>query len=168
MKPGSTVSWVRSITRASFAWPCPWASGPTALMRSPSIRMPTPARGVSPRPSIKRPALMRVGGATLGRGACAATEVQQASEAASGRERRIGRLLGSGEAQSPPTRVPVKALKLRAEVLMTTTATAPERRVSADEAREVAEAPPEPGRAGPDFVRDLFLDRLRRDLIRPA
>jgi alkylation response protein AidB-like acyl-CoA dehydrogenase len=50
---------------------------------------------------------------------------------------------------------------------MTTTATAPERRVSADEAREVAEAARETEWAAPSFVRDLFLGRLRLDLIHP-
>src|SRR5947199_213975 len=63
MNPGSTVICARSITRAPFACPCTWASGPTALMRSPSIRMPTPACGASDRPSISRPALMRTGAA---------------------------------------------------------------------------------------------------------
>ncbi len=50
---------------------------------------------------------------------------------------------------------------------MATTATAPERRVSADEAREVAEAARETEWAAPSFVRDLFLGRLRLDLIHP-
>jgi alkylation response protein AidB-like acyl-CoA dehydrogenase len=50
---------------------------------------------------------------------------------------------------------------------MATTATAPERRVSADEAREVAEAARETEWTAPSFVRDLFLGRLRLDLIHP-
>ncbi|HYK83290.1 MAG TPA: acyl-CoA dehydrogenase family protein [Gemmatimonadales bacterium] len=50
---------------------------------------------------------------------------------------------------------------------MTTTATAPERNVSADEAREVAEAAREQEWAAPSFVRDLFLGKLRMDLIHP-
>jgi alkylation response protein AidB-like acyl-CoA dehydrogenase len=50
---------------------------------------------------------------------------------------------------------------------MATTAAAPERRVSADEAREVAEAARETEWAAPSFVRDLFLGRLRLDLIHP-
>src|SRR2546428_397220 len=62
MRPGSTVIWDRSITRAPFACPWTWASGPTALMRSLSIRMPTPDCGASDRPSIRRPALMSTGG----------------------------------------------------------------------------------------------------------
>src|SRR6266700_750997 len=50
---------------------------------------------------------------------------------------------------------------------MATTATAPERKVSADEAREVAEAAREQEWAAPSFVRDLFLGRLRLDLVHP-
>src|SRR5881409_1296421 len=45
--------------------------------------------------------------------------------------------------------------------------TAPERKVSADEAREVAEAAREQQWAAPRFVRDLFLGRLRMALIDP-
>src|SRR6266702_816396 len=48
-----------------------------------------------------------------------------------------------------------------------TTTVAPERRVSADEAREVAEAAREKDWVAPSFVRDLFLGRLRMDLIHP-
>src|SRR5437762_6336246 len=72
MNPGSTVICDRSITRAPLA--CPWtcASGPTVLIRLPSIRMPTPDCGASDRPSIRRPALIRTGGGDeSGRGACA-------------------------------------------------------------------------------------------------
>jgi alkylation response protein AidB-like acyl-CoA dehydrogenase len=50
---------------------------------------------------------------------------------------------------------------------MTTTATAPERKVSAAEAREVAEAAREKEWVAPSFVRDLFLGRFRLDLIHP-
>src|SRR6266705_271638 len=50
---------------------------------------------------------------------------------------------------------------------MATTATAPERKVSAEEAREVAEAAREQEWAAPSFVRDLFLGRLRLDLVHP-
>src|SRR2546423_11750197 len=50
---------------------------------------------------------------------------------------------------------------------MATTVTAPERKVSADEAREVAEAAREQEWAAPSFVRDLFLGRLRLDLVHP-
>ncbi|HYL21541.1 MAG TPA: acyl-CoA dehydrogenase family protein [Gemmatimonadales bacterium] len=50
---------------------------------------------------------------------------------------------------------------------MTTTATAPERKVSAQEAREVAEAAREKDWLAPSFVRDLFLGRFRLDLIHP-
>ena len=50
---------------------------------------------------------------------------------------------------------------------MTTTATAPERKVSAQEAREVAEAAREKEWIAPSFVRDLFLGRFRLDLIHP-
>src|SRR2546426_2005818 len=50
---------------------------------------------------------------------------------------------------------------------MTTTAAEPKRPVSADEAREVAEAAREQEWAAPSFVRDLFLGRLRTDLIDP-
>src|SRR5438309_10023384 len=50
---------------------------------------------------------------------------------------------------------------------MATTATAPERKVSAAEAREVAEAAREQEWAAPSFVRDLFLGTFRLDLIHP-
>ena len=50
---------------------------------------------------------------------------------------------------------------------MTTTAVEPERKVSADQARDVAEAAREQEWAAPSFVRDLFLGRLRLDLIHP-
>src|SRR5881628_1101222 len=50
---------------------------------------------------------------------------------------------------------------------MTTTAAEPKRTVSADEARAVAEAAREQDWAAPSFVRDLFLGRLRMDLIHP-
>src|SRR2546422_7526625 len=45
--------------------------------------------------------------------------------------------------------------------------TTPERKVSADEAREVAEAAREQQWAAPSFVRDLFLGSLRMALIDP-
>ena len=50
---------------------------------------------------------------------------------------------------------------------MVTTATAPERKVSAAEAREVAEAAREQEWVAPSFVRDLFLGKFRPDLIHP-
>ncbi len=50
---------------------------------------------------------------------------------------------------------------------MTTTATEPQRPVSAAEARDVAEAAREAQWAAPSFVRDLFLGSLRLDLIHP-
>src|SRR5256885_12150650 len=50
---------------------------------------------------------------------------------------------------------------------MTTAAAEPKRKVSADEAREVAEAAREQEWAAPSFVRDLFLGKLRMDLIHP-
>ncbi len=43
----------------------------------------------------------------------------------------------------------------------------PKRKISADEAREVAEAAREQEWASPSFVRDLFLGTLRMDLIHP-
>ena len=43
----------------------------------------------------------------------------------------------------------------------------PKRKVSADEAREVAEGAREQEWAAPSFVRDLFLGKLRMDLIHP-
>ncbi|HET8713183.1 MAG TPA: acyl-CoA dehydrogenase family protein [Gemmatimonadales bacterium] len=43
----------------------------------------------------------------------------------------------------------------------------PKRKVSAEEAREVAEAAREEQWAAPSFVRDLFLGKLRMDLIHP-
>src|SRR5256886_4116783 len=50
---------------------------------------------------------------------------------------------------------------------MTTRAAEPKPKVSADEAREVAEAAREQEWAAPSFVRDLFLGKLRMDLIHP-
>jgi alkylation response protein AidB-like acyl-CoA dehydrogenase len=50
---------------------------------------------------------------------------------------------------------------------MTTTAAEPKPTVSADEARAVAEAAREEHWTAPSFVRDLFLGRLRMDLIHP-
>ncbi len=47
------------------------------------------------------------------------------------------------------------------------TATVPGRRVTADEAREVAEAAREETWTSPSFVRELFLGNLRMDLIHP-
>src|SRR2546425_4843348 len=43
----------------------------------------------------------------------------------------------------------------------------PKRKISADEAREVAEAAREQEWAAPSFVRELFRGRLRMDLINP-
>jgi alkylation response protein AidB-like acyl-CoA dehydrogenase len=50
---------------------------------------------------------------------------------------------------------------------MTTTVAEPKRNVSADEAREVAEAAREQEWAAPSFVKDLFLGKLRMDLVHP-
>lgn len=50
---------------------------------------------------------------------------------------------------------------------MTTTAAPPKPKVSADEARAVAEAAREEQWVAPSFVRDLFLGTLRMDLIHP-
>ena len=50
---------------------------------------------------------------------------------------------------------------------MATTAAAPERKVSADEAREVAEAAREQEWTAPSFVRELFRGTLRMDLVDP-
>src|SRR5438445_10188140 len=50
---------------------------------------------------------------------------------------------------------------------MPTLAEPKQRKVSADEAREVAEAAREQEWAAPSFVRDLFLGKLRMDLIHP-
>src|SRR5712671_4063561 len=50
---------------------------------------------------------------------------------------------------------------------MATLAPPTQRKVSADEAREVAEAAREQEWAAPSFVRDLFLGKLRMDLIHP-
>ena len=47
------------------------------------------------------------------------------------------------------------------------TATAPERKVSADEARDVAEAAREQDWTSPSFVRELFLGNFRLDLVHP-
>src|SRR5437868_13371019 len=47
------------MTRALGAWPWICARGPTALMRSASIRMPTLVCTCDVRPSINRPALTR-------------------------------------------------------------------------------------------------------------
>src|SRR5437667_4303657 len=48
-----------------------------------------------------------------------------------------------------------------------TTVEAPRRKVSAEEARDVAEAAREQEWAAPRFVRELFLGNLRMDLIHP-
>src|SRR5438132_5641908 len=48
-----------------------------------------------------------------------------------------------------------------------TTVEAPRRKISADEAREVAEAAREQEWAAPSFVRELFLGTLRMDLVHP-
>ena len=50
---------------------------------------------------------------------------------------------------------------------MSTSLAEPKRKVSVDEAREVAEAAREQEWASPSFVRDLFLGKLRMDLIHP-
>src|SRR5204862_5007117 len=50
---------------------------------------------------------------------------------------------------------------------MATLAEPKQKKVSADEAREVAEAAREQEWAAPSFVRDLFLGKLRMDLIHP-
>src|SRR5574342_1385552 len=166
MKPGSTVICDRSITRAPFAWLWICASGPTALMRSPSMRIPTPDCGASDRPSIRRPALTRTVAAG-GLGAWAASDVYSRTGTARCHGWRMGRVSCMRRGESPPNLVAVKAFNLRAEVHMATTATAPEPKVSAAEAREVAEAAREQEWAAPSFVRDLFLGRLRLELIHP-
>ena len=51
--------------------------------------------------------------------------------------------------------------------VMATGVAEPKRKISADEAREVAEAAREQEWAAPSFVRDLFLGKLRMDLIHP-
>src|SRR6266576_3058216 len=51
--------------------------------------------------------------------------------------------------------------------VMATDLAEPKRKISADEAREVAEAAREQEWAAPSFVRDLFLGKLRMDLIHP-
>src|SRR5512145_1080889 len=50
---------------------------------------------------------------------------------------------------------------------MTTGLAEPKRSVTAEESREVAEAAREQAWAAPSFVRDLFLGKLRMDLIHP-
>jgi alkylation response protein AidB-like acyl-CoA dehydrogenase len=50
---------------------------------------------------------------------------------------------------------------------MSTTVTEPKRHVTVDQAREVAEAAREKEWVAPSFVRELFLGRLRMDLIHP-
>src|SRR6266478_952777 len=57
--------------------------------------------------------------------------------------------------------------RLKGSAPMATTATAPERKVSAEEAREVAEAAREKEWVAPSFVRELFLGTLRMDLVHP-
>src|SRR5207248_11351087 len=150
ISPARAVIWARSITRGPPpAWGCTWARGPTALMRSPAIRMPTLLRATSERPSIRRPALTRMG--WEGGGVWAASEVRTRATI-SGNAWRIARLLMVARGESLPERVPVKALNLEREVPMATTVTPPERKVSADEAREVAEAAREQEWAAPSFV----------------
>src|SRR5256886_9344938 len=136
-------------------------------MRSPSMRIPTALRGASERPSIRRPAFTRIAWGGVAPGACAANGVPSARVTTSGNELRIARLLMVARGESPSERMAVKALKLEQEVPMATTVTPPERKVSADEAREVAEAAREQEWAAPSFVRDLFLGRLRLALVHP-
>src|SRR3989442_11550432 len=50
---------------------------------------------------------------------------------------------------------------------MATSLAEPKRKISAEEAREVAEAAREEEWAAPSFVRELFLGKLRMDLIHP-
>src|SRR3989449_401037 len=61
----------------------------------------------------------------------------------------------------------LNALKILHLRNMATLAEPKQRKVSADEAREVAEAAREQEWAAPSFVRDLFLGKLRMDLIHP-
>jgi len=61
---------------------------------------------------------------------------------------------------------PLTGRVLHSQVMATDLAE-PKRKISADEAREVAEAAREQEWAAPSFVRDLFLGKLRMDLIHP-
>src|SRR5437879_7702958 len=61
---------------------------------------------------------------------------------------------------------PLTGRVLHSQVMATDLAE-PKRKISADEAREVAEAAREQEWAAPSSVRDLFLGKLRMDLIHP-
>src|SRR5437773_10414522 len=61
---------------------------------------------------------------------------------------------------------PLTGRVLHSQVMATDLAE-PKRKISADEAREVAEAAREQEWAAPSFVRELFLGKLRMDLIHP-
>src|SRR5881296_2471408 len=135
-------------------------------MRSPSTRIPALPKGVSARPSMRRPALTSTGWAAGAGAGVWAGRARHGTSAASRLSTRRMRVSFEGGGESPSNRCAVKTGKLEQEVAMTTTA-APERRVSADEAREVAEAAREKEWAAPSFVRDLFLGRVRLDLIHP-
>src|SRR5689334_23249519 len=128
-------------------------------MRSPSIRMPTLVWTCWERPSINRPALMSTccaGEACPGSGAAVARIPRTASLSA----RKVA---PKGSFRGPAALNGVKLLHLRRMA----TSAPPKRQVSADEAREVAEAAREQEWASPSFVRDLFLGNLRMDLIHP-
>src|SRR3989454_6950943 len=175
IRPGSTVAAPRSMTRApAAAWPATVAAGPVSLTRSPSTRIAWFASTVPALGSMRRPALMR----TCGRGACWAV-AERSSVAAriaprAGTRQHDGRitgLRGEGEGNLPAARrLSSRARRGPAVYIyrsMATTAAEPKPKVSADEAREVAEAAREQEWAAPSFVRDLFLGKLRMDLIHP-
>src|SRR3989454_3344097 len=175
IRPGSTVAAPRSMTRApAAAWPARVAAGPVSLTRSPSTRIAWFATTVPALGSMRRPALMR----TCGRGACWAV-AERSSVAAriaprAGTRQHDGRITGlrvRARANLPAARrLSSRARRGPAVYIyrsMATTAAEPKPKVSADEAREVAEAAREQEWAAPSFVRDLFLGKLRMDLIHP-
>src|SRR5260370_41929212 len=147
------------MTWALPAWVWICTSGPTASMRSPSIRIPTLVWACCERASTSRPALMRICcGACLGSGAAVARIAIPSGRARNARrDMEFSFMKAEGGLNGP------KILHLRGMA----TLAPPQRKVSADEAREVAEAAREQEWASPSFVRDLFLGKLRMDLIHP-
>src|SRR5712664_2330045 len=79
------------MTRALAACPWIWASGPTALILSPSIKIPTLGWTVADRPSTRRPALI-----STTWGACALTDGRATRPTHSRMKPRIEELRSEG------------------------------------------------------------------------
>src|SRR5436305_9085410 len=100
IRPGSTVFFERSTTSAPAGIASP---GPTAVMRSPWMRITASRIGAPPRPSISRPArTATIRGGLAGAGSAAASGPKTRERPASVRQakiqaaRFIGHLMGLG------------------------------------------------------------------------